>query len=158
MFKIGDKIFYPFHGAGIIESIEEKEITGDKQLYYIMNILHKNMKVMIPQDKTDYHGIRMVVDTDTMEDVLTTFQIQEEINVNHIQRHRVNMNKIKSGDIYEAAEVIRELVQISKKKNLGTEDRNTLNNAQQIFISEMVLVKDIEQEEAVDLLNNAMNV
>ncbi len=158
MFKVGDKILYPVHGAGIIEAIEEKEITGDKQLYYIINILHKGMKVMIPMEKTTHHGIRNVVEADVMEDVLTTFQLEDDdSSINHIQRHRVNINKLKSGDIYEAAEVIRELVRISKKKNLGTEDRNTLNNAQQIFLSEMVLVKEIEQDEAVTLLNDAIN-
>ena len=67
------------------------------------------------------------------------------------------MNKIKSGDIYEGAEVIRDLVRISKKKNLGTEDRNTLNNAQKILISELVLVKGIPQEQAVNLLNQVLN-
>lgn len=158
MFEIGDKVFYPMHGAGIIEAIEEKEILGNKQLYYIMSLPHKNMQVMLPKEKISSQGIRKVVDIDIMEDVLTSFHRGEtDLTINHIQRHRINMSKIKSGDIYEGAEVIRDLVFISKTKNLGTEDRNILNNAQQILISELVLVKGIAQEQAADLLDQVIN-
>ncbi len=158
MFEIGDKIFYPTHGAGIIEALEEKEFLGDKKFYYIINMPHKSMQVMIPTEKTPIYGIRKVVDINTLEDVLAAFNDGEtDLSINHIQRQRINMNKIKSGDIYEGAEVIRDLMRIGKKRNLGTEDRNTLNNAQQILVSEVVLVKEIEEEQAMELLKKVMN-
>lgn len=158
MFKIGDKVFYPMHGAGIIEAIEEKEVLGNKQLYYIMNLPHKNMQVMLPKEQLSSQGIRRVVDRDIMEDVLSTLHRGEtDLTINHIQRHRINMSKIKSGDIYEGAEVIRDLVFLSKTKNLGTEDRNLLNNAQQILISELVLVKELALDQAVNLLDQVIN-
>lgn len=158
MFKIGDKIFYPMHGAGVIESIDEKEILGEKKLYYILNIPSKKMSVMIPQGNEDSIGIRPVVDSKILEEVLTTFHQEEtDPNMNQNQRYRMNMNKIKSGDIYEGAQVIRDLMRISKKRNLGTDDRNLLNQAQQIFVSELSLIKDINQESATDFLNQIIH-
>lgn len=159
MFQIGDKIFYPMHGAGVIEAIEEKEILGENQLYYVVNISLRNMQVMIPLGKTVNLRIRQVVDPDILENVFTFFHHGEtDSTVNHKQRHRTNMNKIKSGDIYEGAEVIRDLMRLDKKKKLGTGEKNMLDNARQILISELVLVKGIAQEQAVHLLNQVINI
>ena len=159
MFEVGEKIFYPMNGAGIIEAIEEKEVLGEIRTYYIMNIPNKSMNVMIPKGKENNLGIRKIVDSTTLEDALTHFQLEEtEQTLNQNQRQRNNMNKIKSGNIYESAEVIRDLFRLSKKRSLGTEDRNMLNTAQQIFISELLLVKGFDQEEAADLLNQVIKI
>jgi CarD family transcriptional regulator len=156
MFQIGDKIVYPMHGAGVIEAIEEKEILGEKRLYYVMNI--RNMQVMFPLGKASGIGIRQVVDSDILENVLTIFNHGEsDSTLNPNQRQRINMNKMKSGDIYEGAQVIRDLMRIGKKRVLATGDKVMLDNAQQILISELVLVKGIAQEQAVDLLNQVIN-
>lgn len=158
MFEIGDKIFYPMHGAGVIESIDEKEILGEKKLYYILNIPSKKMSVMIPQGNEDNIGIRPVVDSNILEDVFSVFhQDETDQTMNQNQRYRMNMNKIKSGDIYEGAQVIRDLLRISKKRSLGTDDRNLLNQAQQIFVSELSLIKDLNQESATDFLNQIIH-
>jgi CarD family transcriptional regulator len=158
MFNIGDKIFYPMHGAGVIEAIEEKEILGEKKLYYVMNIPLKNMQVMIPMGKTSNLGIREVVDSEIIENVFSVFHEEDaDPVVNPIQRYRANTNKMKSGDIYEGAQVIRDLTRIGKKKTLGAGDKMMLNQARQILISELVLVKGIEQEQAADLLNKVIN-
>lgn len=162
MFQIGDKIFYPMHGACIVEAIEEKEILGEKQLYYILNMTLRNMQVMIPMGKTDNLEIREVVDSDILENVLATFQQGEPgPTVNPYQRRqRINMDKMKSGDIYEGAEVIRDLMSLSKNKKLGMQDKNMLDNARQMLISELVLVKGIAKEQAANLLNqtNHLNI
>lgn len=154
MFQIGDRILYPMHGAGVIEAIEEKEILGDKQFYYVMNL--KNMRVMFPMKSN--LGIRQVVDSDILEDVLTFFNhgVSEPI-LNPTQRHRSNMNKMKSGDIYEGAQVIRDLVRMRKNRALSTGDKMMLDNAQQILVSELMLVKGIDQLQAVDILNGVIN-
>jgi CarD family transcriptional regulator len=154
MFQVGDKIVYPMHGAGVIECIEEKEILGDKQLYFVMNL--KNMKVSFPME-TDL-GIRQVVDSDILEDVLSAFNHGESNPIlNPNQRYRSNMNKMRSGDIYEGAQVIRDLIRMGKKRALATGDKIMLDNARQILVSELVLVKGIEQEQAVDILNDVIN-
>lgn len=142
------------HGAGIIEAIEEREILGTRRLYCVMNI--GSMQVMFPIDSD--LGIRPIVEKDIMDDVFTNFNLGEsDSNLNPNQRYRSNLNKIRSGDIYQGAQVIRDLTRMSKKKALATGDKALLDNAQQILLSELVLVKGIAQEQAQDLLNEAIN-
>ncbi|QGG48944.1 CarD family transcriptional regulator [Heliorestis convoluta] len=154
MFQVGDKIVYPMHGAGVIEDIQEKEILGNKQLYYVVTI--GNMQVMFPTEAKI--SIRPVVDVAIVEDVLSsTFQEEvSESSLSHSQRYRMNMNRMKSGDIYEGAQVIRDLVRIAAKRSLTTGDRSMLDNARQIFVSELALVMGIDQEEAKELLEEAL--
>ena len=154
MFQIGDRVVYPAHGAGIIEAIEEREILGSKRLYYVMNI--RNMEVMFPMESDI--GIREIVGVETMEDVLAIFdQEVPETLVSPSQRYRENMNKLKSGDIYDGAQVIRNLTTLGKKRTLATGDKTILDNAKQILISELVLVKGIDEQQAEDMLNEAIN-
>lgn len=158
MFQVGDKIFYPAQGGGIIENIEEKQVLGKSQLYYSINILHRNMQVSIPIDKTEQLGIRPVAEPQELEDVLSTFHDGEtDDSGNDNQKDRRNLIKLKSGNIYEGAEVIRDLVRFNSKKKLGTTKKNMLDNARQILISEVVLVKDIPQEQAAELLDRVIN-
>lgn len=152
--QIGDKVFYPMHGAGVIEAIEEKEILGSKQLYYVMNI--RNMQVMFPMVYN--MPIRPIVDLDILEDVFTTINSRElNSDIKPNQRYRINMTKMKSGDIYQGAEVIRELILMGKKRTLASGDKAMLDNALQIMMSELVLVKGIDPEQALDLLNEVFN-
>lgn len=156
MFEVGDKVVYPMHGAGIIESIEEKEILGTKQLYYVMNI--NNVQVMFPKGNSDNLGIREIVDLNMLEEALSSFRdASSDPLKNPAQRHRNNMNRLKSGELHEAIQVIRDLTHISKKKNLAVGEKALLNNALQILSSEVVLVKGIQQEEANQLLNQVIN-
>ncbi len=158
MFQIGDKVVYPMHGAGIIEAIEEKEILGEKQLYYVLNMPLKNMQVMIPMTKTSNLGLRQVVDSDILEKVLKNINDGKlEPISNPMQRHRVNMTKMKSGDIYEGVEVIKDLMYLEKSKKLATGDKVMLDNARHMLISELVLVKGIEEDQAANLLNQVIN-
>ena len=147
LFQIGDKVVYPMHGAGIIEAIEEKEILGEKQKYYVMKMPVGNMQVMIPMANVSTLGLRQVVDTDSLEMVLDILK----------DRYRKNMDKIKTGDIYEVARVVRDLMRREKEKGLSTGERKMLDNARQILISELVLVKEIDQEQANHLLDKVVN-
>lgn len=154
IFQIGDKVLYPMHGAGVIEAIEEREILGEKRQYYVMNV--RGMQVMFPQGANP--GIRPIVDLDVMEDLFSNFNLGEsDLSLNPNQRYRSNLNKIRSGDIYQGAQVIRDLVRISKKKNLATGDKAMLDNAQQILISELILVKDIAEDQAKNLLQEVLS-
>lgn len=157
MFQIGDKIFYPNHGAGIIETIEEKEFLGEKHLYCVLNMLLRELQVMVPLGKMSALGIRQVVDADIMENVLAVInEGGPDLTINAVQRYKINVDKMKRGDIYESSEVIRDLLLISKKKVLGTGDKIMLDNAQQMFISEIELVKGIATKQASDLLKKAI--
>ncbi len=156
MFQVGDKILYPMHGAGTIEAIEEKEVLGEKSLYYLLNIPHLNTKIMIPIKKAENLGIREIVKPDIIENVLNLFyEGTTDPIIFENQRYCSDMNKkkIKTGDIYKGTEIIRDLMRKSQRNKLGAEDIKMLTNARQIFISELVQVKGIAQEQAVDLLD-----
>ncbi|HOJ12258.1 MAG TPA: CarD family transcriptional regulator [Clostridiales bacterium] len=153
MFNIGDKIVYPMHGAGIIESIEEKEILGNRQNYYIVRIPVGDMKVMIPTENVDDIGIREVIGNDEVEkvfDILRDQTVNETSNWN--KRYRENMMKIKSGNIFEVTKVVKSLMIRDKEKGLSTGEKKMLNNAKQILISELVLAKGITQRELENLI------
>jgi CarD family transcriptional regulator len=154
MFKIGDKVVYPMHGAGVIEAIEEKEVLGDKRSYYIMKMPFGNMKVMIPVDNIQEIGIRRVVDPEDVSKVITILQdVDNSSSANWNRRFRANMEKIKSGSIYEVAEVVRNLTLRDKDKGLSTGERKMLENARQILISELVLAKEEKEDSIRDMLD-----
>ncbi len=155
MFNIGDKIVYPMHGAGIIVAIEEKEILGKKRKYYIMKMPMGDMKVMVPIDSVEDIGIREVINDQEIEQVFAVLSDHKtKMPQNWNRRYRANMDKIKSGDIYEIASVVRNLILRDREKGLSTGERKMLNNAKQMLISEIVLAKDIQQIEAEDLIEN----
>lgn len=156
MFNIGDKVVYPMHGAGIIEAIEEKEILGEKQKYYIMKMPIGNMKVMIPLNHIEDIGIREVAREDEIQEVFNVLQGQEsKMSSNWNRRYRANMDKIRSGDILQVAEVVRNLSLREKEKGLSTGERKMLENAKHILISEIVLSRNIQEDEALQMIENA---
>lgn len=155
MFAIGDKIVYPMHGAGVIEDIEEKEILGDTASYYILKLPIGNMKLMIPVNNFHELGLRDIVDEKTIDEVVTVLgrgQDEEESNWN--KRYRKNMDKIKTGDIYMVAEVVRNLHLLDAEKGLSTGEKKMLNNAKQILVSEFVLVKNMSKEDVEEYIND----
>lgn len=157
MFNIGEKIVYPMHGAGVIESIEEREILGERRKYYIMRMPIGDMQVMIPLDQMDDIGIRKVIDSEEIENVLEVLASDTtKMHQNWNRRYRANMDLIKSGDVYEIAEVVRNLTLMDKEKGLSTGERKMLSNARQILISEIVLVAEISEEEATNLIEEVI--
>jgi CarD family transcriptional regulator len=157
MFDIGDKVVYPMHGAGIIESIEEKEILGEKRRYYVMKIPVGNMKVMIPMDNVGSIGLREVADQDVIGLVESILQNDETpMSTNWNQRYRANMDKIRSGDIVEVADVVRNLVLRERQKGLSTGERKMLDNARQILVSEIVLAKEMIADDAYVWLEDTL--
>jgi CarD family transcriptional regulator len=159
MFNIGDKIVYPMHGAGVIESIEEKEILGQKQDYYIMSMPVGDMKVMIPTHCCSDIGIRDVISAEEADKVLAMLGDQQEIvNSNWNKRYRENMAKIKSGNIFEVADVVRSLMIREREKGLSTGERKMLSSAKQILISELILAKNMDQLEIENIINNYIRV
>jgi CarD family transcriptional regulator len=158
MYNIGDKIVYPMHGAGVIESIEEKEILGNKQSYYVVKIPIGEMKVLIPTKNVDGIGIREVISEADADKVFTMLKNKTvSVSSNWNKRYRENMVKIKSGNIYDVAEVVRCLMLRDKEKGLSTGERKMLNNAKQILISELVLVKNMKPVEIESIINKFLS-
>jgi CarD family transcriptional regulator len=153
MFSIGDKIVYPMHGAGVIESIEEREILGEKKSYYVMKMPVGDMKVMIPVGNANGVGIRGVigrVDADAVFKCLEDGTCEQNANWN--KRYRENMVKIKSGNVFEVADVVRSLVQRERMRGLSTGERKMLNSAKQILVSELVLAKNLPPTEVENII------
>ena len=158
MFNIGDKIVYPMHGAGTIDSIEEKNILGEKHNYYIIK-MPGEVKVMVPTDKAEEVGVRNIINKEEASKVMSILGENEtEMSANWSKRYRDNMDKMKSGDIYEVADVVRNLSFKQKEKGLSTGEKKMLNNAKQILVSELVLAEHASQEEVEKLVENKINI
>lgn len=157
MFKIGDKVVYPMHGAGIIEEIQRKKILDSTRDYYIMRIPFGDMKVMIPVDNITEIGVRGIVSESEAEAVMEVLGMPAtKMPDNWNKRYRENMMKLKSGDIFQVADVVRNLMRSEKEKGLSTGERKMLMNARQILISEMILVREIDIEKAESLIADAV--
>lgn len=154
MFSIGDKVVYPMHGAGVIEAIEEKEVLGDIRRYYIMKIPCGDMKVMVPMDNIEEIGLREVIDADGVTKVISILKDKEtDMSNNWSRRYRTNMDKIRSGSIYEVAEVVRNLSIRERDKGLSTGERKMLDNARQILVSELVLAQEAQEDHVILMLD-----
>ena len=155
MFKVGDKIVYPMHGAGTIESIEEREILGEKQKYYIMKMPVGDVKVMVPTKNAEMIGVRDVIPNETAQGVLDVLSSDTtDMSSNWNKRYRDNMEKMKSGDIYEVADVVRNLSFKQKEKGLATGEKKMLSSAKQILISELVLAEATDKENVEKIVND----
>lgn len=158
MFNVGDKIVYPMHGAGTIDAIEEKDILGEKQTYYILK-MPGEVKVMVPTAKAEEIGVRNIINKENANKVFQILEADEtEMSNNWNKRYRDNMEKMKSGDIYEVADVVRNLSFKQKEKGLSTGEKKMLSNAKQILISELVLAEHASQEEVENLIDNKITM
>ena len=158
MFKIGDKIVYPVHGAGVIVDIESKVILGEKKEYYVMKIPVNEMKVLVPLGSMADVGIRDIKSPEEMDKVLDVLKdpTKEKMPANWNRRYRFHQDKIKTGDLEEIAKVIEGLESLDREKALSTGERKILNTARQIILSEMVLVYDKSFDEVVALVDKTM--
>jgi len=158
LFSVGDRVVYPMHGAGIIESIEEKEILGERKKYYVMKLPLGEMKVLIPIDNILQVGLRGVIEKDMVNQVFVVLQgDQDEMSTNWNRRYRNHLEKIKSGDIIEVAEVVRNLMQRDREKGLSTGESKMLETARQILVSELILVQGLEQADIMNTLDDIFN-
>lgn len=157
MFSVGDKISYPMHGAGIIQNIEVKDILGEEQQYYILKLPYNDMDVMIPVKKSTEIGIRPIISEEEMNQVFVVLCGETTpMPANWNKRQRDNLEKLKSGDIFKVAEVVRNLVRHEWEKGLSAGEKRMLANARQILESEMVMVFNISGPQAESLVDRAV--
>ncbi len=157
MYSVGDKIVYPMHGAGTIESIEEREILGETHRYYVLRFAVGGIKVMVPVQKVEEAGLRNIVENDVCKAVIERLSCQTEVECdNWNRRDRENLEKMKTGDIFEVADVVRTLAARDRLKGLSSGERKMLNNAKLILMSEMVLSSEKEEEEIRLLIEEAI--
>jgi len=155
LFSVGDRVVYPMHGAGVIEAIEEKEILGARKKYYVMKMPLGEMKVLIPTDNITQVGLRGVIEREKVEEVFVVLQgEQPKMSTNWNRRYRNHLEKIKSGDIFEVAEVVRNLMLRDREKGLSTGESKMLDTARQILISELILVQGMDHAEVINVLDD----
>jgi CarD family transcriptional regulator len=149
MFKTGDLAVYPAHGVGKIESVETKSIGGKKQDFYIMRILENDMKIMIPISNAEAVGLRQLIDSGDVPKVFDILKTRE-VSVNGgtwNRRYREYMEKIKTGSIYELAEVLRDLTVLKGDKELSFGERKMLDTARTLLLKELSIVRAITEDE-----------
>lgn len=157
MYAIGDKIAYPMHGAGIIEKIEEKEILGEMRQYYVLSVSGNDMKVMIPVDTSEDIGVRSIIEATDIQKILDVLGAETtQMPSNWNRRYRENMEKLKTGDVLQVAEVVRNLIRTERDKKLSAGEKKMLTNARQILQSEIILAGSMDETSAQQLIDEAV--
>ena len=147
MFLVGDKVVYPMHGAGVIEAIEQRTILGEVREYYVLRMPIGEMQVLVPVHSLRDAGLRPIVGRDVADRVFALMAedaTQEQGNWN--RRYRSNLEKLKSGDIFELAAVVRNMTRRDQEKGLSTTEKEMLENARQLLVSELALVEGVLPE------------
>jgi CarD family transcriptional regulator len=147
MFKVGDLAVYPAQGVGRIEAIETREISGQKQDYYIMKILENNMTIMIPVNNVESVGVRDIIDNEEVAKVYAIMKKRDipADNQTWNRRYREYMDKIKTGSVYEVAEVLRDLYLLKVDKELSFGERKMLDTAQSLLLTELSIAKKTDE-------------
>jgi CarD family transcriptional regulator len=147
-FAIGDSVVYPHHGAGQVVRKEVKEVLGERREYLTIKILHNDMTVMVPTANADRAGLRRVIDEDTVKKVLAVLQDEcSEMPKNWNRRFKHNRDKIKTGDVYELAEVVRNLAIREAEKGLSTGEKQMFTRARKILASELMYALQLTAEQ-----------
>jgi len=156
-FEIGDNVVYPHHGAGQVVRKEAKEILGEKREYLTVKILHNDMTVMVPTENAQLAGLRRVIDEETVEKVLAVLRDEcSEMPKNWNRRFKHNRDKIKTGDIYELAEVVRNLAVREAEKGLSTGEKQMYTRAKKILASELMYALEMNEEEVETHLHSLL--
>ena len=159
MFQIGALAVYPAHGVGVIESIQDREVAGLLQRFYIMRLLDTDMIIMIPTNNASNIGLRTVIDTKAVTEV---FEILKERptrlnNQTWNRRYRDYMDKIKTGSLFRVAEVLRDLTLLKLEKELSFGERKMLDTAKNLLVKELSLVNNKEEDEIEALLQELLD-
>jgi len=150
MFKVGDLAVYPAHGVGVIERIENREISGCQEDFFVMRILENNMIIMIPSSNTKNVGLRELIDQTEVSKVFSILNNRDmyvDDNQTWNRRYRDYMDKIKSGSVFEVAEVYRDLSTIKQDKELSFGERKMLDTARSLLVKEISLAKNMKEED-----------
>jgi CarD family transcriptional regulator len=149
MFNVGDLAVYPAHGVGIIESIESRVISGTKQDFYIMRILDNEMIIMIPLDNANNVGLRQVIGAEAVPKIFEILREREIIPDNQTwnRRYREYMEKIKTGSVFELAEVLRDLFILREDKELSFGERKMMDTARSLLVKEISIAEDLDESQ-----------
>lgn len=151
-FKVGDMAVYPAHGVGKIHSIENREISGNKQKFYILKIMDNGVTIMVPTSNVKTVGLREVIDEDQVDTVYAILRERDIAIDNQTwnRRYREYMDKIKTGSIYEIAEVLRDLMLLRYEKELSFGERKMLDTAYNLIVKELSVAEEEDEKNVAD--------
>jgi CarD family transcriptional regulator len=147
-FKIGDNAVYPSHGVGVVRGIQEKDIGGKKKYFYVLQLLENGSTILIPTDKVKDVGLRAIIaqkDVSKIYKILKTKEVAVD-NQTWNRRYREYMEKIKTGSVYEIAEVLRDLYRLKLEKDLSFGERKMLDTAKSLLVKELSLAQSIRED------------
>lgn len=153
MFTVGDIISYPMHGVGVVESIETHTVLGETAEYYMLRFMLGRITAMVPVATAEDVGLRAIISDDECRAVIEFMKLDGEVdNDNWNQRFRENMDKLKSGDIYAVADVVRCLARRERERGLSAGERKMYLGARQVLIAELSAVLDKPEDDVAELL------
>jgi CarD family transcriptional regulator len=157
LFEVGDKVVYPHHGAGTVVKKEKREVLGQTREYLTIQILHNDMTVNVPVENAEQVGLRTVIDEDLVNTVVKALTAGEsEMPKNWNRRFKHNRDKMKTGDIFELAEVVKNLNLRDHEKGLSTGEKQMFVKAKKILASELMYAKAVDEEEAAEWLDGVL--
>lgn len=159
-FRIGDKVVYPQHGAAVIEKQIDREQDGATRSYWVLKVTHGDLTLMVPTDGTEVVGLRNVVPKSELPQVYKVLQSKKvgPAPTNWSRRFKGHVEKLRSGDIYQVAEVVRNLSTRDKDKGLSAGEKRMLTRARQILLSELSFAANVKPEKAETMLNEILGV
>jgi CarD family transcriptional regulator len=157
LYKVGDKVVYPHHGAGTVVKKESRTVLGQKREYMTIKILHNDMTVNVPTENADAVGLRKVIDEQMVNKVLKALTGGgTQMPKNWNRRFKHNRDKMKTGDILELAEVVRNLSLRDREKGLSTGEKQMFVKAKKILASELMYAKDMDEEATAEWLDSVL--
>lgn len=158
-FKVGDKVVYPHHGAATIERREKREAFGEKKEYLVLKLAYGDLTLSVPVDNTDAVGLREVINDEEVAEVFAVLGKKEiRVPTNWSRRYKNHSEKLRSGDVYQVAEVVRNLSVRDKDKGLSAGEKRMLSRARQILVSELTFALNVDEETAEARLSEALGV
>jgi transcriptional regulator, CarD family len=157
VFDVGDKVVYPHHGAAVVERREEREVFGQRREYLVLTLAYGDLTLMVPADNVDEVGLREVINDEEVEEVFAVLRKKEaRMPTNWSRRYKNHVEKLKSGDIYQVAEVVRNLSIRDRDKGLSAGEKRMLTRARQVLVSELTFAIGVSESEAEQKLNDAL--
>jgi CarD family transcriptional regulator len=156
-FDVGDKVVYPHHGAATIEKKEKRTINGEEKEYLVLRVAYGDLTLSVPAENAEKVGLRDVINDEEVEEVFAVLRKKEaRMPTNWSRRFKNHVEKLKSGDVYQVAEVVRNLSIRDKDKGLSAGEKRMLVKARQILVSELTFACSVDEEEAEKKLNDAL--
>jgi CarD family transcriptional regulator len=157
-YRVGDTVVYPHHGAAVIEKRETRNITGEDRDYLVLRLTYGDLTLMVPADATDEVGLRNVVSKAEVEEVLAVLKRRDgTMPTNWSRRFKANYEKLRSGDIFQVSEVVRNLALREREKGLSAGEKRMLTKSKQILVSELAAAIKKDEEAAEALLDKVLS-